>query len=169
MFCDAHELDDNMIGFVAVHISTNGSIKFYSERYDSVLADIAEENDWKQVWIYDRLTPPKEVADKSFVIRDKGVRVIPPISPTKRDWASAGGIHIIPEFYAYYASYNQHPSDEISKGIVVREIENAEPQDIKNIAIMCTDPAIRLGSATVIPAPYKHLREWLKINRNRLD
>jgi len=45
----------------------------------------------------------------------------------------------------------------------VREIEAAKLPDVKNIANMCTDPSIRLGYATVLPAPYKHLREWIKM------
>ncbi|HID98948.1 MAG TPA: hypothetical protein EYP59_01500 [Thiotrichaceae bacterium] len=164
LFCDEHQLpnDDNP-EYIAIHISNEGSIVFFAMRYDSELAEIAENNEWKQVW-YDKA--PADVADKTLIIKNCGIRVLPPISPKREGWADTSGIHIIPEIFGYYASYYERPKSQIPTGIVVREIEGAELQDVKNITKLCTDPSIRLGYATVLPAPYKHLREWFRYSKN---
>lgn len=161
LFCDEHQLpDDDNPEYIAIHISNDGSITFFATHSDSELAEIAEDKEWKQVW-YDKA--PVDVADKTLVIKNCGIRVVPPISPKKEGWADTSGIHIIPEIFGYYASYYERPPYKIPTGIVVREVEGAELQDVKNITSMCTDPSIRLGYATVLPAPYKHLREWVKM------
>jgi len=161
LFCDEHQLpnDDNP-EYIAIHISNEGSIAFFATGYDSELAEIAEDNEWKQVW-YDKA--PADVADKTLIIKNCGIRVVPPISPKREGWADTSGIHIIPEIFGYYASYYERPKYQIPTGIVVREIEGAELQDVKNITKLCTEPSIRLGYATVLPAPYKHLRELVKM------
>ncbi len=161
LFCDEHQLpNDDKPEYIAIHISNEGSIAFFAKDSDSELAEIAEDKEWKQVW-YDKA--PADVADKTLIIKNYGIRVVPPISPKREGWTDTSGIHIIPEIFGYYASYYERPKSQIPTGIVVREIEGAELQDVKNITKLCTDPSIRLGYATVLPAPYKHLREWVKM------
>ena len=166
MFCTKSKLVDN-VQYAAVHISTIGKLEFFMQNPDYELAEIADKNQWKQVWL-DQL--PDDTAKETLLIQDQGIRVVPPVSSKKEGWSETAGIYSISEVSGYYASYYERPKDKIEKGIVVREIirkishqkfELATQADMENLSQLCIDPYIRLNSATVIPFPYKHLREWI--------
>lgn len=174
MFCVKSKLVDS-VQYVAIHISTTGKLEFFSRNNDYELAEIADGNRWKQVWP-DQI--PDDTAKETLLIQDQGIRVVPPISPTKEGWSETAGIYSISEVSGYYASYYERPKDKIEKGIVVREVkrkisyknfELATQEDMENLSQLCTDPYIRLNSATVMPFPYKHLREWTFYQRQRQD
>ncbi|MDY6993621.1 MAG: hypothetical protein SVR94_13600, partial [Pseudomonadota bacterium] len=175
LFCTETLINNDFFQYFAVHISNTGQLKFFIENSDCELAEIADEKQWQQVWLDQA---PNDTAQETLLIHDQGIRVVPPISPTKKGWSETAGIYSISEVSGYYASYYERPKDKIEKGIIVREIkrkkndkgkfELATQQDMENLSQLCIDPYVRVNSATVIPFPYKHLREWIFLKKRNL-
>ena len=75
------------------------------------------------------------------------------------------GINVIPMMNAYYSGPSERPAKlAVERALVIRQINLlANDVDLSSIAAFCVDPTIRLSQATVWPAPYKLLREYLRL------
>lgn len=111
----------------------------------------------------EKSTPAAGLSDP-IIIEPTIIRLMPPDNGGgKSGWAMSLGVSVYPELMCYSASKIENWQKAVEKGIVLRRVANAEPADLERAARMCMDTSVRLSETTVIPAPFKMLREIQEI------
>lgn len=101
--------------------------------------------------------------DDALLLRDTGMRLMPPNMGSKKGWGYTTGVSVYPELRCYSASKIGTWNGAIEKGIVLREVQGGDTDDVRRAARMCLDPSVRLNDVTVLPAPFKLIREVVEM------
>ena len=74
---------------------------------------------------------------------------------------------------SYYSGGADRPGQgSIEKSLVIRQVRRIggnKDDDLGIIAGFCVDPTIRINTATVYPAPFKMITEYILINHQSQD
>lgn len=66
----------------------------------------------------------------------------------------------------YYAGEKSIRKDKISRACIIRKIKSENEMEFKDLLPLLSVEFVRNGQYTVIPFPFKYLREYVKIHKN---
>jgi hypothetical protein len=148
----------------AVSFSATGELSFFGpEPHPDALALRMLESGLRLVWD-ERPGEEFRLAERNSTwVEETPVRTVPSIHRSGGNWYSdLVGVRVAPALGSWASGPITNASAAaIEKGFVWRRLREGALGDFESMAAMCEDPFIRIGSCSVMPAPFKHLREWL--------
>jgi len=148
-------------------IGADGSLQFGKTERHRDLQRIAAEHGRRILTVS---AADMAVLPDALCLEATDMRSLPPgFDNGRAGWRDLLSVCTYPELDCYSASYFDVPNNGLEKGVVLRRIVNGQPGDLERIAMLCGDTTVKLESATVIPAPFKLLREWAGITSEHED
>ena len=163
MFCERFEIGENAL-YVGLHISTSGELTFTGFNSLPNLFSIFINRQTIPVFKLNQGDPSLEQWPGTIVIQDTPVKALPLLS--REDMTPHfSGVRIIKALNCYYAGGAERPSSgKVEKALVLRQVTRIggnNENDLEIMAGFCVDPTVRVHAATVWPAPFKLIREYV--------
>lgn len=169
LFCERFVHGEGAI-YVGLRVSASGALDFTESRTLPKLLNVAEQRGLTPVFKCKPGDPSLEKSPGVIAVGDTPVKALPLLS--RQDMtAHFTGVRVVEELSAYYAAGAERPGPgKVEKATVLRQVRRAaglRPEDLLLIAGCCVDPTVRLHAATVWPAPFKLVREYMALYHDR--
>lgn len=163
VFCDGFEVGEDK-RFVGIRIDGGGSLEFLEEPTEGRLYETVRRRNLTPVFRRLESDPRRTEFTDAVEIRNTPTRALPLM--TKKGMSGHfTGVRVVESLSAYYASGSDNPKSlKVEKALVLRQVERIGGDsnfDLEMMAGFCVDPSVRINAASVWPAPYKLLREYI--------
>jgi len=166
VFCDQFE-DGEDFRFIGIHVESDGTIEFIERPTRAKLYDTVIDRQLTPVFRVQQSVP---AVPDDFVgaveLKTTSIKALP-LSVRDGMTAHFSGVRIVGDWGCYYAAGAERPNGlKVERALVLRQVRKIGDArgsgDLEMMAGFCVDPTIRVHAATVWPAPYKLLNEYVQ-------
>lgn len=168
LFCERFVYGEDAV-YVGLRVTNSGGLDFIETRTLAKLLAAAEQRGLTPIFKRKPRDPDLATWPTVIEVADTPVRALPLLSREEMT-AHFSGVRMVAELNAYYAAGAERPGPgKVEKALALRQITRAaglRPDDLPFVAGCCVDPTVRLHAATVWPAPFKLIREYMALYGN---